>query len=83
MKSILFFRKNPLHFHLVSDPTAHLILDKLFNTWKVPQGIDINLMLSSNPQIRLQISMCHKSTNKLMKGLWKWWVELLKERKRF
>jgi len=36
VKSILFYRKNPLHFHLVSDSSAKTALDTLFNTWRVP-----------------------------------------------
>ena len=36
-KSILFYRKHPLHFHFVVDPIAKLILERLFQTWKLPQ----------------------------------------------
>lgn len=39
IKSILFYRRNPLHFHLISDSTAQVILQTLFSTWSVPQGI--------------------------------------------
>lgn len=38
IKSILFYRKNPLHFHLIADSVAQVILQTLFNTWSVPQG---------------------------------------------
>lgn len=37
IKSILFYRKNPLHFHFISDNVAILILQKLFNTWNVAE----------------------------------------------
>ncbi|XP_072153675.1 xylosyl- and glucuronyltransferase LARGE2s [Bemisia tabaci] len=37
IKSILFYRKNPLNFHIISDPVAHLILNALFESWSVPQ----------------------------------------------
>ncbi|CAI9725108.1 LARGE xylosyl- and glucuronyltransferase 1-like [Octopus vulgaris] len=37
IKSILFYRKNPLHFHFISDSVAHLILQKLFKTWNVAE----------------------------------------------
>ncbi|XP_006896830.1 PREDICTED: glycosyltransferase-like protein LARGE2 [Elephantulus edwardii] len=36
MKSLLFYRKNPLHLHLVTDTVARNILETLFNTWMVP-----------------------------------------------
>ena len=37
-KSILFHRKNPLHFYLITDPAAHLILNTMLTTWSVPAG---------------------------------------------
>ncbi|XP_007944753.1 LARGE xylosyl- and glucuronyltransferase 2 [Orycteropus afer afer] len=36
VKSLLFYRKNPLHLHLVTDAIARNILDTLFHTWMVP-----------------------------------------------
>ncbi|PSN31280.1 LARGE xylosyl- and glucuronyltransferase 1 [Blattella germanica] len=39
IKSILFYSKNPLHFHLIADSVAQVILQTLFYTWSVPQGI--------------------------------------------
>ncbi|KAL1786152.1 glycosyltransferase LARGE2 isoform X1 [Sigmodon hispidus] len=36
VKSVLFYRKNPLHFHLVTDAIARNILETLFRTWMVP-----------------------------------------------
>ncbi|NXE56515.1 LARG2 glucuronyltransferase, partial [Casuarius casuarius] len=36
VKSILFHRKNPLHFHLITDSVAHQILQTLFQSWMVP-----------------------------------------------
>jgi glycosyltransferase-like protein LARGE len=38
IKSILFYSKNPLHFHLIADSVAQVILQTLFYTWNVPQG---------------------------------------------
>ncbi|XP_045174255.2 xylosyl- and glucuronyltransferase LARGE2s-like [Mercenaria mercenaria] len=35
MKSVLFYRKNPLHFHFIADLAAQDILDKLFKTWRL------------------------------------------------
>ncbi|ETE68930.1 Glycosyltransferase-like protein LARGE2, partial [Ophiophagus hannah] len=36
VKSILFHRKNPLHFHLITDSVARQILQTVFQTWMVP-----------------------------------------------
>ncbi|XP_062582087.1 xylosyl- and glucuronyltransferase LARGE1-like [Saccostrea cucullata] len=36
IKSVLFYRKNPLHFHFISDTMAQVILTYLFETWNVP-----------------------------------------------
>ncbi|KFO19873.1 Glycosyltransferase-like protein LARGE2 [Fukomys damarensis] len=36
VKSMLFYRKNPLHLHLVTDAVARSILETLFLTWMVP-----------------------------------------------
>ncbi|XP_066216151.1 xylosyl- and glucuronyltransferase LARGE2-like [Saccopteryx leptura] len=36
VKSVLFYRKNPLHLHLVTDAVARNILETLFQTWLVP-----------------------------------------------
>ncbi len=38
VKSLLFYRKNPVHFHLVVDQIAQEILEKLFSTWRIKQG---------------------------------------------
>ncbi|XP_006499319.1 xylosyl- and glucuronyltransferase LARGE2 isoform X5 [Mus musculus] len=35
-KSLLFYRKNPLHLHLITDAVARNILETLFRTWMVP-----------------------------------------------
>ncbi|XP_021113998.1 LARGE xylosyl- and glucuronyltransferase 1 isoform X3 [Heterocephalus glaber] len=36
VKSVLFHRRNPLHFHLIADSIAEQILAMLFHTWMVP-----------------------------------------------
>ncbi|KAM9312623.1 xylosyl- and glucuronyltransferase LARGE1 isoform 3-T3 [Gastrophryne carolinensis] len=36
VKSVLFHRRNPLHFHLIADTIAKQILATLFQTWMVP-----------------------------------------------
>ncbi|KAG5846163.1 hypothetical protein ANANG_G00146900 [Anguilla anguilla] len=36
VKSVLFHRRNPLHFHFITDSIARQILASLFHTWMVP-----------------------------------------------
>jgi len=38
LKSILFYRRNPLNFHFISDKQARTILTHLTSTWKIPQA---------------------------------------------
>lgn len=38
LKSIYFYRVNPLHFHVISNKISEKILRTLFDTWNVPQG---------------------------------------------
>ena len=45
IKSILFYRRNPLHFHFVSDKTAITILTTLFQSWNIPLGKRIHLYI--------------------------------------
>ena len=37
IKSLLFYRRHPLHFHLLVDDVSEKILRHLFHTWGVPQ----------------------------------------------
>uniref|UniRef100_A0A8C6WSP4 LARGE xylosyl- and glucuronyltransferase 1 n=1 Tax=Neogobius melanostomus TaxID=47308 RepID=A0A8C6WSP4_9GOBI len=36
VKSVLFHRRNPLHFHFITDSIAQKILSSLFTSWMVP-----------------------------------------------
>lgn len=47
IKSILFYRKQPLHFHFIVDTTANLILSTLFKTWAIP-NVQVSFYLASN-----------------------------------
>ncbi|XP_063961050.1 xylosyl- and glucuronyltransferase LARGE2s-like isoform X2 [Lytechinus pictus] len=47
IKSILFYRKNPLHFHFISDEMGQQILSTLFKTWDVP-GVKVSFYLAEN-----------------------------------
>lgn len=46
-KSILFYRRNPLHFHLLADSVAQIVLQKLFQTWNIPQ-VDVSFYLADS-----------------------------------
>lgn len=47
IKSILFYRKNPLNFYFITDENGQKILKKLFDTWSIP-GIKINFYLADS-----------------------------------
>jgi len=36
IKSLFFYRKNPIHLHMISDETARGILEQLFSSWDIP-----------------------------------------------
>ena len=36
IKSIMFYTRNPIHFHFISDTGAKLVLETLFRTWQLP-----------------------------------------------
>lgn len=38
VKSVLFYRTKPLHFHLLVDEIAKRTLTTLFQTWNLPHG---------------------------------------------
>lgn len=56
IKSILFYRKNPLHFHFVADSVAQLILQTLVSTWNVPGG---KLKYRNRPEFFFFFYSCH------------------------
>ena len=37
IKSILFYRKHPIHFHFVTDEASKNVMKTLFDTWMLPQ----------------------------------------------
>ncbi|XP_013415637.1 LARGE xylosyl- and glucuronyltransferase 1-like isoform X2 [Lingula anatina] len=47
IKSILFNRKHPLHFHFISDGAAKTILQTLFDSWSVP-GVQVSFYLADD-----------------------------------
>lgn len=49
IKSILFYRKNPLHFHFIVDSTASLTLETLFKTWSIPE-VEVSFYLAETLQ---------------------------------
>ncbi|KAH7968110.1 hypothetical protein HPB52_005827 [Rhipicephalus sanguineus] len=51
VKSILFYRKNPLHFHFISDAVAHLVLQTLFRSWNMPAAAISTFWIEVHVQI--------------------------------
>lgn len=46
LKSIFFYRHNPVHFHIISNKASENILKTLFETWAVPLGMNVLLKLN-------------------------------------
>ena len=42
VKSILFYRHHPIHFHFITDEATKNVMETLFETWLLPQ---VNYML--------------------------------------
>ncbi|KAL4697463.1 hypothetical protein H8959_003161 [Pygathrix nigripes] len=53
VKSMLFYRKNPLHLHLVTDAVARNILEMLFHTWMVPA---VHVSFYNAEELKSQVS---------------------------
>ncbi|XP_053141501.1 xylosyl- and glucuronyltransferase LARGE2 isoform X3 [Hemicordylus capensis] len=53
VKSILFHRKNPLHFHLITDSVAKQILQTLFQSWMVPS---VHVSFYNADDLKLEVS---------------------------
>lgn len=53
LKTILFYRHNPLHFHFVSDVAAKHILGTLLRTWQLPE---VNFSFYDTEPLKEQIS---------------------------
>ena len=53
LKTILFYRHNPLHFHFVSDAPAKHILGTLMKTWQLPA---VNFSFYDTDPLRERIS---------------------------
>lgn len=39
LKSLYFYRINPIHFHIITNKVSENILRTLFDSWDVPQGM--------------------------------------------
>lgn len=37
IKSILFYRHHPIHFHFITDSASKMVMETLFETWLLPQ----------------------------------------------
>lgn len=38
LKSMLLYRSNPIHFHILVSNESAVVLDVLFKSWNLPQG---------------------------------------------
>merc|ERR1711983_660660 len=47
LKSILFYRRHPIHFHFITDESTRRVLDTLFATWLLPQ-VKVHFYLSND-----------------------------------
>ncbi|CAL4062930.1 unnamed protein product [Meganyctiphanes norvegica] len=47
LKSLLFNRRNPLHFHMIVDTKAQVVLNTLFSSWNVPH-VEVSFYLTDN-----------------------------------
>jgi len=47
IKSILFYRHHPVHFHFVTDLPSKKVMETLFETWKLPQ-VKVDFYLSES-----------------------------------
>jgi len=45
IKSILFYRHHPVHFHFITDLPSKNVMETLFDTWKLPQ-VTVDFYLS-------------------------------------
>lgn len=54
IKSILFYRKNPLSFYFISDEVGQKVLRNLFDSWQVP-AIKVNYYLA-NAKLRSEVN---------------------------
>ena len=53
VKSILFYRQSPLHFHFVSDEPGRVVLGAVFSTWRLPA---VNVSFYSAAQARVHVA---------------------------
>lgn len=48
-------RRNPLHFHFITDSIAQQILSSLFHTWMVP-AVKVNFYDADELKVRTRVS---------------------------
>ncbi|XP_065835196.1 xylosyl- and glucuronyltransferase LARGE2s-like [Oscarella lobularis] len=53
IKSILFYRQNPLHFHFMSDESGRRTLRTLFRTWHLP-GVAVSFYDTASVQAQVE-----------------------------
>ena len=51
VKSLLFYRKHPVHLHFLTDPPTQTILQTVFETWLLNQGMTFVLEFSNRQSL--------------------------------
>uniref|UniRef100_A0A3B4ADZ1 LARGE xylosyl- and glucuronyltransferase 1 n=1 Tax=Periophthalmus magnuspinnatus TaxID=409849 RepID=A0A3B4ADZ1_9GOBI len=68
VKSVLFHRRNPLHFHFITDSIAQKILSSLFQSWMVP-AVKVNFY--DGDELKSEVSWI---PNKHYSGIYELWA---------
>ncbi|KAK3105117.1 hypothetical protein FSP39_017583 [Pinctada imbricata] len=71
MKSVLFYRRNPIHFHVISDNASYNILHQQFATWKKGNLTEVSVSFYPADKAKSYVSWIpnkhHSGVNGLMK----------------
>lgn len=57
----LFFRRNPLHFHFITDTVANRILSSLFQSWMVP-SVQVSFYDADELKVRARLESTQTSS---------------------
>ncbi|XP_050825970.1 xylosyl- and glucuronyltransferase LARGE1 isoform X2 [Serinus canaria] len=68
VKSVLFHRRNPLHFHLIADAIAKQILATLFQTWMVPA---VRIDFYDADELKQVLGLVENQSDWYLGNLWK------------
>ena len=75
VKSILFYRRHPIHFHFITDKPSKNIMDTLFRSWMLPQGMQYHNEHLNDAKAMTDIHSKFQSTS-ASTYLIPWWTTL-------